>query len=131
MEYSKEVNNKLTERLRELLDELPPFCKEFFRASANSRLIRTRVAYAYDLKVFFKYLTEENDKFMGRSIKSLTTADLEEIKAADIDDFLDYVTYYQNENELGKELDRTNDEKGKSRKLAAVRSMLKHSTRGR
>ncbi|MDO5389126.1 MAG: tyrosine-type recombinase/integrase, partial [Clostridia bacterium] len=89
---------------------------------ANSREIRTRVAYAYDLKVFFNFLTEECSKFKNKNIKDLDLNDLKEVRATDINEFLSYTEYYIN-NE-GEE--KSNSENGKSRKLAAVRGLFKY-----
>ena len=43
-------------QLKRMISELPPFCAEFFRGIENETLIRTRVAYAGDLKNFFGFL---------------------------------------------------------------------------
>lgn len=120
--YSEEVKNKLTYKLRGLINELPDFTKEFFLDLANSREIRTRVAYAYDLKVFFNFLTEECSKFKNKNIRDLDLNDLKEVRATDINEFLSYTEYYIN-NE-GEE--KSNSENGKSRKLAAVRGLFKY-----
>lgn len=121
-DYHEEVKNKLTIKLREILAELPEFCREFFLALANSREIRTRVAYSYDLKVFFKYLTEECPKFKGISINEFTLEDLAKVKTTDINEFMSYTEYYINDEGEKK----SNHENGKSRKLAAVRSLFKY-----
>ncbi len=120
--YHEEVSNNLTIRLRHILNELPDFCKEFFLAISNSSEIRTRVGYAYDLKIFFNYLTSECDKFKGVEIKDFKIEMLNDIKAIDINEFLEYTEYYL--NECGEEL--TNSENGKSRKLAAIRGIFKY-----
>ena len=59
MAYQDEVKYKLTLKLRDMLSELPNFCREFFLSIADSNEIRTRVAYAYDLRIFFNFLVEE------------------------------------------------------------------------
>lgn len=120
MTYSEDVKNKLTLKLRELISELPDFCREFFLSMANSREIRTRVAYAYDLRIFFNYMAEE--KFGGKAVKEITIEDLAQITATDINEFMSYTEYYLNSE--GEE--KTNHENGKSRKLAAVRGLFKY-----
>ena len=120
MTYSEDVKNKLTLKLRELIRELPDFCREFFLSMANSREIRTRVAYAYDLRIFFNYMAEE--KFGGKAVKEITISDLAQITATDINEFMSYTEYYLNSE--GEE--KTNHENGKSRKLAAVRGLFKY-----
>ncbi len=120
--YHDEVKNKLTLKLRDMLKELPIFCREFFLALANSREIRTRVAYSYDLKVFFNFLVEENPKFEGKSVKELTLDDLSKVTATDLNEFMSYTEYYINSD--GEE--KSNHENGKLRKLAAVRALFKY-----
>ena len=120
MTYSEDVKNRLTLKLRELISELPNFCTEFFLSMASSREIRTRVAYAYDLRIFFNYMAEE--KFDGKAVKEITISDLSQITATDINEFMSYTEYYLNPE--GEE--KTNHENGKSRKLAAVRALFKY-----
>lgn len=120
--YHEEVKNKLTLKLRDLLFELPYFCREFFLSVADSMEVRTRVAYAYDLKVFFNFMVEECNEFRGKSCEELTIDDLKKITATDINEFMSYTEYYI--NSFGEEL--SNNENGKSRKLAAIRSLLKY-----
>ena len=125
--YHEELKNKETQRLREIQKELPPFTQSFFRGIAQTTSTKTRLAYAYDLRIFFRYLYEEHRTLGGVETKDFTAEHLNEISSEDIDCFLEYLTYYirpDHENpEYGKEMH--NDEKGKSRKLAAVRMLFK------
>ena len=58
--YHENVNIKNELHLRELISELPPFCKQFFIGIEPTTSSRTRIAYAYDLACFFDYLHETN-----------------------------------------------------------------------
>ena len=58
--YYEEVNMKNQLHLREILDELPPYCKQFFIGIEPTTASRTRLAYAYDLNCFFEFLHENN-----------------------------------------------------------------------
>jgi site-specific recombinase XerD len=71
--------------------------------------------------VFFNYLVEYNKKFEGIAVKDFSLDNLAQVKATDINEYMEYLSYYVNA-ESGKEL--SNKERGKSRKLAAVRSMF-------
>lgn len=125
--YHENLKTEETLRLRELQKELPPFLMGFFRGIAQTTSTKTRLAYAYDLRIFFRYLFEEHRTLGGISPSSLAVEHLNEITADDIDCFMEYLTYYIRADyehpENGTELH--NDEKGKSRKLAAIRSMYK------
>lgn len=125
--YHDDMKNKETIRLREIQKELPPFLSEFFIGITQTTSTKTRLGYAYDLRIFFRYLFEEHRTLGGIETRKLTVTDLNEITSEDIDYFLEYLSYYIRPNEESpdqyKELH--NDEKGKSRKLASIRSMYK------
>ena len=54
--YHEKVNIENEKKLRALMAELPRFCREFFIGIEPTTSSRTRIAYAYDLGVFFNYL---------------------------------------------------------------------------
>ena len=57
----KDIEN--IKKLREMMKELPPFCTEFFRGIEPRTSTRTRIAYAYDLSVFFDFLKNGTNGF--------------------------------------------------------------------
>lgn len=126
--YFDEEKQHNTLLLKEQLKTLPPFINEFFLSIAQKNAARTRLGYARDLKVFFNYLLENNDNFKGKKMSDITAKDLDLVSPQDIDLFLDYVSFYIKSaaNEDEKVTERTNDEKGKARKLAAIRAMYKY-----
>lgn len=119
--YHEELNKKNIVHLRELLDTLPPFCSQYFRAMQEYTSSRTRIAYAYDLRVFFEYMHENNPVFKKIRIKDYQLEMLEQITRLDIEEYLEYCSYYIKD---GKEY--MNDERGKSRKLASLRSFYNY-----
>ena len=58
--YYENVNVKNEVKLRKMLEELPPFCKQFFIGIEPTTSSRTRIAYAYDIGCFFDYLHTVN-----------------------------------------------------------------------
>lgn len=124
--YHEEQRRKMILKLRDLLLELPDFCFEYFRGIEPVTAERTRLGYAHDLKIFFTYLLETKASFGGRTLKSLTLEDLEEVDVQDIEMFLEYLTYYEKETEDGSQMELQNGENGKARKIAAVRSIFKY-----
>ncbi len=126
MEYTDEIKRKYFVRLKELECDLPAFTEEFFRAISDTTQIKTRVSYAYDLRVFFAFLIKEHDCFCGRTMDQIEIADLEKISPEDLEIYLEYLTFYMTQDLVGNDIQRTNKEKGKSRKLAAVRKMYTH-----
>lgn len=107
--------------LRELLDTLPSFCVQYFRGMQEYTSSRTRIAYAYDLRVFFEYMHENNPVFKKMKIEDYPIEMLDQITRLDIEEYLEYCSYYIKD---GKEY--MNDERGKSRKLASLRSFYNY-----
>ena len=117
--YYKMRNERCMERLREILETLPDFAQEFFVGVQMRTSALTRLNYAYDLKVFFRYLTEK--KFKGLDAKDIVLADLDKLKAYDIELYLDYLSHYTID---GKSY--SCEEKAKERKLSSLRSFFKY-----
>jgi len=57
--FSVQQNQQNILKLRAILQELPEFCKDFFRAIEPNTSILTRINYAYDLRLFFEFLTTQ------------------------------------------------------------------------
>lgn len=119
--YHDELNKKNITHLREILDTLPPFCGQYFRGIQEYTSSRTRVAYAYDIRVFFEYMHENNPVFKRMKIKDYPLSMLDQITRLDIEEYLEYCSYYIKD---GKEY--MNDERGKARKLASLRSFYNY-----
>src|SRR5690554_301508 len=111
-------------RLRRLIGDLPLVCSEYFRGIENNSSILTRINYAYDLRLFFNFLTLYIDKFANKQPHALDIEDLKRIEPLHIEMFLEYITYYtRNDNDIkGVE----NHGSGKARKLSAIRSCFSH-----
>lgn len=116
--YHEQTNIDYTLRLRELLKTLPPFAKDYFRAIEYTSSIRTRLNYAYDIRVFYHYLIEYNPVYRNYSIEQFQPADLEKLSAVDIEEYMDYLKVYKSDDDAL----RTNGEKGLARKMSALRS---------
>ncbi len=119
--YHEEQNKLNTVKMRNVLSELPAFCKQFFRGIENNTSSRTRLAYAYDLRVFFEYMQKSNPCCSKMEIKDFPLSILESITREDIEEYLEYISYYHKDS---REI--TNEERGKSRKLASLRSFYNY-----
>ncbi len=108
--------------LKQLIAELPPFCAEFFRGIENETLVRTRYAYAGDIKNFFQYLITETQDFRRDQISFLTLSDLDRVSVTDVEIYLSYITLYKGNDERDKE----NKERAKARKLSSIRALYKY-----
>ncbi|MCL2666021.1 MAG: tyrosine-type recombinase/integrase [Defluviitaleaceae bacterium] len=124
--YTDETKAKLIVKLKDIQNELPDFLGEFFRGIADQNQIRTRVGYAYDLRIFFCFLFEECKKINCSDVKNITVNDLTMLTADDIEEYLEYLTYYVKKDDKKANCIMQNEAQGKSRKLAAVRTMFKY-----
>ncbi|PWL41639.1 MAG: integrase [Bacillota bacterium] len=122
LSYHTEIQRERTLRLRELQRELPSYCGEFFRGIEPTTTVLTRLNYAYDLRLFFSYLTEEVPGFQGRAIPEITLADLETITPTILERYLEYLGYYVTQDD--RELENHNP--GKARKLSTLKSFFKY-----
>ena len=125
-DYHKELNIKKTLELREISRELPSFVNSFFISLENYTSILTRLGYANDLKIFFKFLVSEIPYFIGRDIRDIKKNELEKITIDDLYLFMDYLSFYSNEDDKFKE----NHERGKARKVSALRALFKYLFKG-
>ncbi len=116
--YHEQLSIDYTLRLREILKTLPPFARDYFRAMEPQTSAKTRISYAYDIRVFFHFLMENNPVYRNYSMSQFTVQDLERIEPVDIEEYQEYLKVYQNPEE--KQI--TNTEKGLSRKMSALRS---------
>jgi len=119
--YHDEQNKQNILKLRAILDTLPAFCRDFFRGIENYTSPRTRLAYAYDLRLFFEFLHEHNKVCAKMEVTDFKLDLLDQVCRDDILEYLDFVTLYQKD---GKDI--TNDEKGKKRKISSLRSFYNY-----
>ncbi|MCQ2754685.1 MAG: tyrosine-type recombinase/integrase [bacterium] len=119
--YHDEQNRQNVIKIRAVMDTLPPFCKSFFRGIEEYTSTRTRLAYAYDIRLFFEFLHEKNSFCSKMNITEFPISILDQIGREDIEEYLEYITLYQKD---GKEI--ANEERGKARKLAALRTFYNY-----
>ena len=74
-----DIDNTL--KLREVLKTLPPFCRDYFRAIDATTTTKTRISYAYDIRIFFQFLLEQNPAFKDWSMDAFTVDVLDQITA--------------------------------------------------
>lgn len=117
--YHDQVTIDNVRRLREVLQTLPTFARDYFRAIEPTTSARTRISYAYDIRIFFNFLLTENPAFKGKSMCDITVDVLDQIQAVDIEEYQEYLKVYDSaeDNRL-----QTNGERGLKRKLSALRS---------
>lgn len=107
------------ERTENIINELPFFVREFFVGIENNTSPLTRLNYAYDLRIFFDFLTKK--VYTRKTVEEITLQDLDTLDSSRIEYFISYLSNYTIN---GKKEHCT--ERGKSRKLATIRSFYKY-----
>ncbi len=120
--YFNERNHKNTVALRKVLRDLPEFCYDFFTGVEGRTSALTRLNYGYDLRIFFEFMFNETNAFGSKNINTLEPEDLNNVRAQHIERFLSYLSSYEDKNGEIK----TNNERGKARKLSTIRAFFKY-----
>ena len=115
--YREHTDMENTLKLRQVLATLPPFCRDYFRAIDTTTTAKTRISYAYDIRIFFQFLLDENPAFKDYSMTDFTVDVLDQIKAVDLEEYQEYLKLYQSGDKT-----ETNGERGLKRKVSALRS---------
>ena len=115
--YHEQTDIENTLRLRDVLKTLPPFCKDFFRAIEPRTTTKTRISYAYDIRIFFQFLLDLNPAFKDQSMDAFTIDVLDQITAVDLEEYEEYLKVYQSGDKT-----ETNGERGLKRKMSSLRS---------
>ena len=115
--YHEQTDIDNTLKLREVLKSLPDFCRDYFRAVEPRTTTKTRISYAYDIRIFFQFLLDENPAFKNYTMKDFSVDVLDQITALDLEEYQEYLKVYQNGDKT-----ETNGERGLKRKISALRS---------
>lgn len=129
-DYHEQAQRTRTKRLRELQRELPDMCADYFMSIEQLTSPLTRLSYAYDLKLFFQYLSDEVAKFSGKPITEFTVEDIRRVTKQDLERYARYLALYVKNEALDdgqvatKEI--SNHEFGIKRKYASLRAFYKY-----
>lgn len=112
----REIN--CIERLTEIVKTLPYYVEDFFIGVETRTSPLTRLNYAYDLRIFFDFLSKK--VFRTKKIVEIELSDLDQLTASDFEYFLSYLNHY----EINGKFERCK-ENGKARKLSTLRAFYK------
>lgn len=121
---------KAVDKLRQLQLELPRLCTDYFRSVSQTTSALTRRAYAYDLRLFFHYLCEEESDFNDIQPRLMDESHIRRVTARHIEGFQEYLqNYYKGSDQdahgnKGNPTFIQNAELGIMRKLSSVRSFF-------
>ena len=91
MKYIEQRDKETLARLEKLRTELPPFCGAFFLATTETTTPLTRMNYAFDLRKFFRYMTQNSEHFLDKPLAEITEADIDQITAHDIELYTEWM----------------------------------------
>lgn len=107
-----------------IIELLPHFCTVFFEGKNDKYKLKTKIAYALDIKVFLYFLmTELPEQF---SYESMEKIELDKLDLLTLDDFTHYMRWLENYEMDGKNY--KNSAAGKKRKLATIRALYHYFT---
>ena len=104
--------------------ELPRFLKGFFIYLKGNVLPMSRLAYLHDIRFFCNYLISETDLTAAKQTSEITLKEFEDIKAVDINIYLDYCRKYKVETDKNIYVYENNN-KTLARKKSSVSVMFK------
>ncbi|MBR0596612.1 tyrosine-type recombinase/integrase [Sinanaerobacter chloroacetimidivorans] len=116
---------EITEKCQAIEEELPRFLKGFFTYLKGNVLPMTRLAYLQDIRFFCNYLIQETDLTIAPKIRDIKLEDFDQIKAVDVNIFIDYCRRYKVEKEKAVYI-YENDKKSLSRKKSSISVLFKH-----
>lgn len=114
-----QVNPKKTLSQVKILETLPAFAKDYFRAIETTTTTKTRISYAYDIRIFFQFLIQNNPAFRKFRTQDFNLQVLDQIQAIDIEEYMEYLKVYTDSK--GESV-ITNGERGLKRKISTLRS---------
>ena len=117
--YYEQRDLSCIKRTEEIIDTLPYFVGDFFVGVEPRTSSLTRLNYAYDLRVFFHFLTKK--VFRDKDLADIELSDLAKLDSTDFEYFLSYLSRY----EINGKNERCT-ETGKARKLSTLRAFYKY-----
>ena len=122
LSYHEQIDRENILKLRGLVRDLPPFCSDFFRGIEPRTSSRTRIAYAYDLHVFFDFLHRENPMLSKLEIRDIALEHLDQLSVTDFEEYMEYLKYRFND----KKQEVMNKERGIMRKISSLKSFYNY-----
>ena len=132
--YQSEKKVRTNQRIRELQEELPQVVSDFIRSMIGHSSELTRLGYLYDLRLFLRYLCQEDVRFADTPVQLITPEQLGALALRDFERYTEYLTQYVRTDGSGGEVTDahgdpvfvTNREVGMARKLSAIRTFYKY-----
>lgn len=91
--------NDIYLQCEDLESKLPKFMRGYFAYLKGNVLPMTRLGYLHDIHFFFRYLIDETDLTKAETTDKIQLSELNEIKAIDVNMFIDYCRKYKVETD--------------------------------
>ena len=117
--YFEQREISCLQKIDNIIEQLPYYVQDFFVGVELRTSPLSRLNYAYDLRVFFDFLTKK--VFKGTKITDIELSDIDKLQANDFEYFLSYLSNYT----INGKTERCT-ETGKARKLSTLRAFYKH-----
>ena len=128
--YKPDIADKLIKLRDNLLSQLPPFIKVFYKeylSKIKANEIRSHIANLKDIKTFMEYLST---KVFDKPIKAISLSDMQLITTDNIDNFFTYLSNYDYTftTKKGKVITRhrNNSDISKNRKLVSLKKLFNY-----
>ena len=112
--YHDEIDRSNMQKIKEIICELPPYVNDYFISRKTNTTTKTRLSYAYDIRMFFDWF-RKSANLLDKSSKEITIDYIAKINAHDIEEYTDFLQY-DKENQ--------NHKAGIARKLSALSSFF-------
>ncbi len=121
--YHEQTDMENIRKLREVLKTLPAFAKDYFRAIEPTTSTKTRISYAYDIRIFFQFLLSQNPVLSKTNITDINVSVLDQLQPVDIEEYMEYLKLYDHPDD---QTAITNGERGLKRKMSSLRSFYSY-----
>lgn len=91
--------HEIVSKCEEIQEQLPRFLRGYFAYLRGNVLPMTRLAYLNDVRLFCNYLIDETDLTSAKSPEAIKLTEFNNIKAVDINIYIDYCRKYTIETE--------------------------------
>ena len=121
-QYQNDLQIELDLKAKDVINTLPDFSKKFFNHLKNKNMSqRTRLQYAYDMRRFFDWLSNQAG-FKNVNIMTSTASEiLDKLTYDDIQEYLETLDYYEDSDGNKK----ISSPSAKARKISSLRSFYK------
>jgi site-specific recombinase XerD len=129
-DYHAKLDEQRVAQIRQIMRTLPQACGDFIRAISTTTSVLTRLAYAYDLRIFFTYLLSERFSFAHLTVYSFSDEKIALIDQSDLESYVEYLSiYYKTANQDSEQTylkPIQNHALGITRKLSTLRSFFEY-----